>query len=688
MHYTAERQKGLAEILESSLNEIYIFDAETLRFLEVNRAARGNLGYSLDELRALTPLDLKPLFTERDFAEIIGPLKAGQRDKVEFITVHRRKDGSEYPVEMHLQRSVLESRPVLVAMILDITERRRAEEALLEEKEKAQVTLHSIGDAVITTDDRSRVEYLNPIAEALTGWTAAEARGQPLANVFRIVEEQSRREAADPVARCLSEGMIVGLANHSVLISRDGKEYNIDDSAAPIRGRDGRILGAVLVFHDVTETRRLAQQMAHDATHDALTGLVNRRELELRLERALESAKSYGTQHALCYLDLDQFKIVNDAAGHAAGDELLRQIKSLLAGAFRERDTLARLGGDEFGLLLDNCPLPRAVEIARSVVKSIGDYCFVWNNRGFQIGVSIGLVPVTAASESTGQLLSQADVACYTAKEQGRGRVHVYERLDSEPAQRHRELLRAATLRDALEQSRFRLYWQPIMTLGGERPEPVCYEMLLRLLDDDGQIVPPAAFIPAAERFGLMTAIDRWVIDRALQIYVRHFAGTPVHIAINLSGNSLNEESLLDFVRTRFQTLSIPPGKICFEITETAAIHNLAQAAELMQELKGLGSQLTLDDFGSGLSSFRYLKALPIDYLKIDGSFVHTIDIKDSDRAIVAAINQLGHTLGMRTIAEHACSPAIVEQLRLLGVDYAQGYALGMPEPVDLTPSS
>jgi diguanylate cyclase (GGDEF)-like protein/PAS domain S-box-containing protein len=571
---------------------------------------------------------------------------------------------------------------------MDITERKQAEEALLEQKERVQVTLHSIGDAVITTDAHAVVDYLNPVAEALTGWTTADAHGRSLAEVFHIVDEQTRQPAPDPVARCLAEGKIVGLANHTVLIRRDGHEYHIDDSAAPIRRRDGRVLGAVLVFHDVTETRQMARQLAYDATHDALTGLINRREFERRLERALASAQQYGARHALCYLDLDQFKIVNDTAGHAAGDELLRQIRTVLAGMFRERDSLARIGGDEFGLLLDNCPLERAVLIAQAVVGNIRDHRFHWEGRLYQIGASIGLVPITAEAQDTAQLLTQADVACFIAKELGRNRVHVYQREDSETAQRHGEILGAAGLRDSLENGRFRLHYQPIVPLRAAEPRPVVrYEALLRVAHqgspgnrhDNGELVLPAAFISAAERYGLMGAIDRWVIRTAFREYPTGIGRSGARIAINLSGNSLSDQTLLEFIEAQFAEHAFPPERVSFEITETAAIQNLRPAVGLMAALKSRGCQLALDDFGSGLSSFHYLKSLPIDYLKIDGSFVEDMVENASDRAVVAAINQMSHTLGMQTIAEHVHSRAIVERLSELGVDYAQGYFFGEP---------
>ncbi len=569
----------------------------------------------------------------------------------------------------------------LQAVGIDITERKQAEEALAAERERAQVTLHSIGDAVITTDALGKVEYLNPVAETLTSWTAAEAQGRPLSEVFQLIEEASRQPVPDPVARCLREGRIVGLANHSVLISRSGQEYDIDDSAAPILGRDGRLLGAVLVFHNVTETRRLTRQMRYDATHDALTGLVNRREFERRLERALASAKQYGIRHTLCYLDLDRFKLVNDTAGHAAGDELLKQIKALLLGSFRDRDTLARLGGDEFGLLLDNCPLDRAQVIAQTLVSTILDYRFTWRDRVFQIGMSIGLASITAAAEDTTQLLAQADIACYTAKQLGRNRVHLYQQENSESARRCSEILHATRLRDALEQGRFRLYYQPIVPLATAGDAAMRYELLLRLVADTGEILLPAAFIPPAERYGLMGAIDRWVIQTALRRYTEEPGLQGAGIHLNLSDSSLSDPTFTDFVQAQLAGLALPPQRVCFEITETATIHNLRQTTGFMTAMRDHGCQIALDKFGRELSSFPYLKTLPVDYLKIDSGFVKDMLEDPRDHAMVAALNQLGHALGIQTIAEHAGSQAMVERLRALGVDYAQGYALGWPRP-------
>jgi diguanylate cyclase (GGDEF)-like protein/PAS domain S-box-containing protein len=569
-----------------------------------------------------------------------------------------------------------------IGLFQDITGRKQAEDILFEEKERAEVTLHSIGDAVITTDIDSKVEYLNPVAEILTGWKMEQAVGQPLINVFRIIEEGTRQPAANPVERCLQEKRIVGLPHHCILVSRDGREFSIDDTAAPIRNRKEELIGVVLVFHDVTEERRLSQQVAHDAMHDSLTGLINRREFERRLERALIGARENKSSHILCYLDLDQFKIVNDTAGHAAGDELLKKMGGVLSGLFRQRDTLARLGGDEFGLLLENCRLDQALVICNEILARVRNFTFVWAGSSFQVGVSIGVVPITTEKESVGQLLSQADIACYSAKDLGRHRIFVYQSEDSETAQRHGEILQAARMRDAIKRDQFTLYCMPIAHLMDDRPGFNNYEVLLRMLNEEKQLVLPGAFIPSAERYGLMSAIDRWVIRHTFScMSVHEIEG--MQITINLSGNSLDDEHLLEYVLEQLREFSISPEQICFEITETAAIQHLSQARQFAQAFRQRGGKIALDDFGSGFSSFRYLKSLPVDYIKIDGSFVSGLLSNPGDQVMVEAITQVAHILGIQVIAEYAANPETINRLREIGVESAQGYGIGLPIPVD-----
>ena len=568
---------------------------------------------------------------------------------------------------------------------IDITDRKRAEEALYAEKERVQVTLHSLGEAVITTDAAGLTEYLNPVAESLTGWLAAEAQGQPLEKVCRIIAEDTREPAEDLVARCIRDGKVVRRDHHNLLVNRAGPAFAIEYSAAPMHSESGNFAGVVLVLKDVTEARRLSREISYHASHDGLTGLINRREFEHRLGRVLETARAEGTGNALCYLDLDQFKLVNDTCGHVAGDEFLRQAAQLLQSHVRQRDTLARLGGDEFGLLMERCLLEEAMGVAQKLSAAIAEHRFVWEDKSFNIGVSIGLVCVDETAADLPALLSAADSACYVAKDLGRNRIHVHQEDDEALATRHGEMQWAARLPRALDEDRFQLYFQPIVPLAGDDDKVQHFELLLRMQDEKGQMVLPSVFLPAAERYSLSNRLDRWVIATAFRWLADH--QKRLHrsymCSINLSGRSLDDAGFLEYVKAQFGQWHIGHGNICFEITETVAITNLSDAKTLIQSLKGLGCRFALDDFGSGLSSFAYLKNLPVDFLKIDGVFVKDVLQDPMDMAMVKSINEIGHVMGKRTIAEFVESAAILEKLRAIGVDYAQGYGVGRPQPID-----
>ncbi|WJW76038.1 EAL domain-containing protein [Thiohalobacter sp. IOR34] len=570
----------------------------------------------------------------------------------------------------------------LFLLLLSLTKVRETTNALFHEKELAEVTLHSIGDAVITTDAEARVEYLNPVAEEFTGWSSSEAAGRPLSEVVRLASAFSHEPHENPVERCLREKRVVGLAENTLLIRRDGKEFAIEDSAAPIHDLEGNIVGAVMVFYDVSENHGHAPLLAHYAAHDALTGLANRREFERRLIKLLDRAKRLQEQHALCYIDLDQFKVVNDTCGHVVGDKLLRQLTYVLEQHVRDTDTLARLGGDEFGLLLENCPLPQAREIAENIRNMVKEFRFVWDGKAFDVGCSIGLVPITAESISPAELLSEADAACYAAKEKGRNRVQVFEPGDIELARRSGEMQWVSRLRAALREDRLLLYVQDIRPLNGNRP--LHREILLRLRDEEGQIVPPMCFIPAAERYNLMPELDQWVIEHTLDWIWRRDPGQEgVVYNINLSGTSVSDSPrLLEFIERQLERRPVAPQRICFEITETAAVQNLAQLAELIEVLKGRGFRFALDDFGSGLSSFMYLKTLPVDFLKIDGSFVRDMLRDPIDLAMVQSINTIGHVMQIETIAEFVEDAETHAELRRLGVDFGQGFGIDRPRPL------
>ncbi|WP_339416469.1 EAL domain-containing protein [Pseudomonas sp. RL_105y_Pfl1_103] len=556
--------------------------------------------------------------------------------------------------------------------------------ALQQEKERAQITLESIGDGVITTDVDGAITYMNPAAEALTHWHSAQAQGLPLAALFNLLDDDAEPDGFTLIEHIV-KGQLSGGSEHSETIQRlDGSTVSVTLVGAPIRS-DGKVRGAVLVLHDMTQEHQYIANLSWQATHDALTGLANRREFEFRLEQVLHPAgQQDGGRHALMFLDLDQFKLVNDTCGHAAGDELLRHICALLQSDLREGDTLARLGGDEFGILLENCPAVVAEKIAESLRHTVQNLHFVWKGRPFMTTVSVGLVHLGQTPTTLETSLRAADMACYMAKEKGRNRVQVYHADDSELSLRFGEMAWVQRLHMALEENRFCLYAQEISPLGQTDAGNGHIEILLRLHDEAGRIILPDSFIPAAERYGLMTSLDRWVVENVFKIIARCLQERPNRpmavCAINLSGITIGDDEFLGFLREKFHTYNIPPSMICFEITETSAIANLGSAIRFINELKALGCQFSLDDFCAGMSSFAYLKHLPVDFLKIDGSFVKDMLDDPINRAMVEVINHIGHVMGKRTIAEFVETPQIEQALLDIGVDYAQGYLIERPQ--------
>ncbi|MBV4474306.1 MULTISPECIES: EAL domain-containing protein [Pseudomonas] len=555
-------------------------------------------------------------------------------------------------------------------------------QALQLEKDRAHITLHSIGDGVITTDVDGAIDYMNPAAEALTHWKAEQAAGLPLAALFNLLDDNAQSEGLTLIEHILS-GKLGGSSEHSKLIQRlDGSTVSVTLVGAPIRNA-GKVSGAVLVLHDMTQERQYIANLSWQATHDALTGLANRREFEYRLEQALHNLTRQSGRHALMFLDLDQFKLVNDTCGHAAGDELLRHICALLQSGLREGDTLARLGGDEFGILLENCAPDAAEKIAEGLRQTVQNLHFVWKGRPFLTTVSIGLVHVTQTPATLEASLRAADMACYMAKEKGRNRVQVYHADDSELSLRFGEMAWVQRLHMALEENRFCLYAQEIAPLR-HAEDRGHIEILLRLHDEAGRMILPDSFIPAAERYGLMTSLDRWVVQNVFKVIaqcINEEHETPLAMcAINLSGITIGDDAFLHFLREQFETYAVPPEMICFEITETSAIANLGSAIRFINELKGLGCYFSLDDFCAGMSSFAYLKHLPVDFLKIDGSFVKDMLDDPINRAMVEVINHIGHVMGKQTIAEFVETTQIEQVLLEIGVDYAQGYVIERPQ--------
>lgn len=611
---------------------------------------------------------------------------------ISYLDLLRVLDPNEvYETKTILQQQLAENtnqiRQVNQQLNQEITQRRQRERVLEREKELAQVTLQSIGDAVVSTDAAGNIEIMNLMAEQLSGWKAEEVRGQPLSAVFQLVDEYTREQIPNPVERILEPSSTLGLNDFLVLIARDGTEYAIKESIAPIQDSEGHVVGTVWVFHDVTESRRLANQLSWQASHDILTGLYNRSKFEEKLIEAIASAQRESREHALCYLDLDRFKIVNDTCGHGAGDRLLQEVTQLIAQKVRTADIFARLGGDEFGLLLYGCPLSQAYNIAETIRQTVEEFRFAWENRIFTIGVSIGLVPIEPDTESVDSLMSAADTACYAAKDRGRNHVYIYRNNDREVTQQQGSRQWLSRLNQALAGNLFRLYTQEIVSISNDVS---ChyYEVLVRLSDETGTLLLPNAFIPAAERYNLMPQIDRWVINTFLDRYEQYCLeqqDTALNhlYTINLSGASIVNQQFRLFLEARLSQATVPLQTICFEITETDAISKPSATAELIRMLKSIGCSIALDDFGSTMSSLTHLKNLPVDYVKIDDSFIKNIVSDRLDYTAVECFNRIGQVMNIETIAEFVENEAILEKVREIGINYVQGSAISSPQPLN-----
>jgi diguanylate cyclase (GGDEF)-like protein/PAS domain S-box-containing protein len=549
---------------------------------------------------------------------------------------------------------------------------------------RPQLALDSLGEGILTTDAHGLIDYLNPSAEAITGMRREDAVGQAFGAMISFVDEHDRRALADPVQQCLATGSRVNLGRRSLLISRaTGSELGVEATASPIRSLDGDVSGVAVMLHDVSELRGLTQQMSYQASHDPLTGLVNRREFERRLGDALEVARAGRQGHVVCYLDLDRFKAVNDTSGHLAGDNMLREVAALIREAVRDSDTVARLGGDEFGVLLVGCPLDKARQIADDISRAIAEYRFVWKDRIFTVGVSIGIVELTGESNSLEEVMSAADSACYVAKKQPDIRVHVYSSHDEAVARSRGEIQWLQRLQSALRDGFFELYVQPIEPARPGAATGPALEVFVRL-HDEGQPVAPADFFPAAERYRLMSMIDRWVLGSALAALSAGAIRLPPgrSLSINISGQTLADPSFLEFVVEELDRTGAQPAQICFEVAETTVIRNLDQARRFIDVLHGMGCRFALDDFGTDLGGFANLKSLPMDYLKIDGSFMRDLGRDSVNQAMVSAVVGMARTLNFRLVAEQIEDVASLEAARAMGIDFVQGHAIGRPRPL------
>jgi diguanylate cyclase (GGDEF)-like protein/PAS domain S-box-containing protein len=574
---------------------------------------------------------------------------------------------------------------IAVAVLHDVSNLKRAELNAATEKERALVTLAAITDGVITADRRGAITSVNPAAARMTGVSDEQARGRTFAEVLRFEEEGGAASIIAALARCLRERRVVDDLPHLTMVDRDGLHYSVESAVAPVSLADGTLLGAVLIFHDVTESKRLMRRLGFEASHDALTGLVNRREFELRLTRALERARHPGgSTAALLYMDLDQFKIVNDTCGHPAGDDLLKLLANTYAEHVRERDTLARIGGDEFALIVEHCDVDEALAVAQKILDATRNFRYACKGRVFQLGVSIGLTPIDRNSAGVDEVMRRADHACYIAKERGRNRVYTHYHGDVDFAQRRSDMHWVTRLTHAFQNEQLQLYYQPIMALDDGADDMSHYEILLRLRNGRAGPVAPGRFLPAAERYDVILKIDRWVLERTLQ----WLGSSKEHTdrldmcSINLSRRSLGDPSFHKFAADLIDASSVPAEKLCFEITEHGAIADMQKTIAFIQALSARGCRFSLDDFGTGMTSFSYLKQLPVDFIKIDGSFIQMMSSSDVDFEMVRFTNDISHMMGRKTIAEYVSSPAILATLKKIGVDFAQGYCIGKPRPL------
>jgi len=677
-----ESENELSEILKDLQDTYFRINLDGI-IKRLSPSVKYMVGYLPEEL---IESSWKPLFVNlSDRGDFTHALEKSMGHLHNHELCLRHKDGSEVWISMNCHYYYDADKIAgFEGTARDITDKRKAEDAVFRQKERLSVTLASIGDGVVTTDLDGLVEYLNPKAEELTGWDLASAEGNPLSAIMNMVDENKGEHIELSVIDWMEEGKLVEFMEPAMLVHKDNnKQVAIELTAASIHDSLGMCVGAVMVFRDVTKIRSLTKQLAHQATHDALTGLPNRVEFENRVEQALRTAQSGKKKHAIFYIDLDQFKAVNDTAGHHAGDKLLQQLAQLMQDLLRSSDTLARLGGDEFGVLLPGCPLPMAEEIAEKLRAAVEEYRLVWEGDAFRVGLSIGVVPMQEETSNLTEILQSADSACYVAKERGRNCVHVFRPADIEVAEHRDKMQWMQRIQNALDNDLFLLHFQPIIETSGKKIRAGLHgEILVRMIDADTRdIIMPSSFIPTAERYHLMPKIDKWVIKNSLEaISKNETAGVSLDLcSINLSGQSMGDMAMVDFILEQIKISGVSPHKLCFEITESAVISNLEYARQFIIKLKDIGCSFALDDFGSGLSSFDYLKNLPVDYVKLDGSLIRDVATNKVSQAMVHAINYVSHVMNMKSIAEYVEDDAILHQLQRISIDYVQGYEIGRP---------
>ncbi len=674
-------REQLFQRLVETVNEAVLVHRDTIMF--ANARFLAMLGMSAADVigRPLTD------FVAPEYVELVaGNLRrtlagepAAERYEVELVAAH----GEVTRVELSITDIDSGGESALLLTALEMLP--NAAPSFTTSRPRAMVTLDAMGESVITVDAEGRIDYINQSAATLLGQGFDQVVGKSFADVASLVDEADRRSLGDPVRKALATGGRVTVGKRAVLVPANGSmERSVEISVTPLRSETKETLGVVIVMHDTSELRGLTRQMTYQASHDALTGLVNRREFERRLREAMDAAQTGDAAHALCYLDLDRFKVVNDTCGHTAGDNMLREVATIIKDAVRDSDTAGRIGGDEFALLLVGCPLEKARQIADDVVRAVGDYRFVWRDKIFNIGVSIGLVEIGRAGGSIEDLMNSADSACYVAKKQGGVHVHVYSAREEAKARHSGEIHWLQKLQDRLARQQIRALL-PAYRACAERRRARTGARGVRASRGRERPAGRAAgeFIRAAERYRLMPDVDRWVVQAVLAALGRGGMRLPPgrSVAINISGQTLGDAEFLEFVVDCFDHTGANPGDICFEVTESAVVANLDHARRFIAVLHGMGCEFALDDFGSGLSSLSTLKTLPMDYLKIDGSFIANLAVDTVNQAMVGAMIELSRSLHFRIVAEQVEDQSSLDTVKQMGIDFAQGFFIGRPQP-------
>lgn len=690
-HQLRQERTRFANILEQLPSGVVLAEAPSGKLIYQNRAAEALLGRGISGIDSYQDYGSYALFDAKgrrlrtEDLPLTQALREGRPVTQELL--YERGDGKRihFAVTTALIVDQDGTARQAVAVVQDVTELKLAQLSAATEKERALVTLAAITDGVVTVGCDGMVTSVNPSAELLLGRTEAAALGHPVADILSVEEPGGERVIQEAIMRCQIERRAIPDLPHLTVHGEDGRRFSIDNAVAPVTLADGELIGAVLVMHDVTESKRLVRKLGFEASHDSLTGLVNRREFEQRLQRALDRSHQEGSAgSALLYLDLDQFKVVNDTCGHSAGDDLLRLLAQSYASHVRERDTLARIGGDEFALIVEHCDVDEARGVAYKLLDATRNLRFACKGRMFQLGVSIGVTPIDTGISTVEEALRRADHACYIAKERGRNRAYVHDTSDHDFAQRRSDMHWVTRLAHAFDHDQLQLYRQPIVPIGDIAGDARHYEILLRLETGSGAPIGPASFLPAAERYDVILKIDRWVLMRTLEWLSTDRADTE-HLemcSINLSRRSLGDQSFHKFAADLIDRSDVPPHKLCFEITENGAIADMNKTTKFIRTLSARGCRFSLDDFGSGMTSLSYLKELPVDYIKIDGAFIQMMSSSEVDYEMVRFTNEISHMMGRKTIAEYVSDPAILGTLHAIGVDYAQGFWVGKPRPL------